>query len=110
MSDLISRKAVEKIIKEFFKTKIDEIPKREKFNKLCDLCDLYLKLNAEIHKEIEDIPVAYDVDKVVEQLKEYERYVYDAVSDEDNYVIDTEKASEIVKGAVKDEEEEVQIL
>lgn len=102
MSDLISRKAVEEIIKEFFKTKIDEIPKREKFNKLCDLCDLYLKLNADLHKEIEDIPVAYDVDKVVEQLKEYERYVYDAVSDEDNYVIDTEKAIEIVKGAVRD--------
>ncbi|WP_418223556.1 hypothetical protein [Clostridium isatidis] len=30
MSDLISRKAVEKIIKEFFKTKVDEIPKRGK--------------------------------------------------------------------------------
>ena len=103
MGDLISRKAVEKIIKEFFKTKVDEIPKREKFNKLCDLCDLYLELNADLHKEIEDIPVAYDVDKVVEQLKECERYVYDAVSDEDSYVIDTEKAIEIVKGAVKDE-------
>jgi len=103
MSDLISRKAVEKIIKEFFKTKVDEIPKQEKFNKLCDLCGLYLELNADLHKEIEDIPIAYDVDKVVEQLEEYERYVYDAVSDEDNYVIDTEKAIEIVKGAVKDE-------
>ena len=42
------------------------------------------------------------VNKVVEQLKKYERYVYDAVSDEDNYVIDTEKAIEIVKGAVRD--------
>jgi hypothetical protein len=110
VSDLISRKVVEKIIKEFFKTKVDEIPKRGKFNKLCDLCDLYLELNANLHKEIEDIPVAYDVDKVVEQLEEYERYIYDAVSDEDNYVINTEKAIEIVKGAVKDEEEEVQIL
>lgn len=69
--ELISRKAVEKIIKEFFKTKVDEIPKREKFNKLCDLCDLYLELNANLHKEIEDIPVAYDVDKVVEQLETY---------------------------------------
>jgi hypothetical protein len=29
MIDLISRKAVEKIIKEFFKTKVDEIPKWE---------------------------------------------------------------------------------
>lgn len=55
MSDLISRKAVKKIIKEFFKTKVDEIPKREKFNKLCELCNLYLELNADLHKEIEDI-------------------------------------------------------
>jgi len=70
MTDLISRKAVEKIIKEFFKTKVDEIPKREKFNKLCDLCDLYLELNAGLHKEIEGLPAAYDVDKVVEQLEE----------------------------------------
>ena len=69
MGDLISRKAVEKIIKEFFKTKVDEIPKREKFNKLCDLCDLYLELNTDLHKEIEDIPVAYDVDEVVERLE-----------------------------------------
>ena len=107
---IITLDAVKKTIKEFFKTKVDEIPKREKFNKLCDLCDLYLELNADLHKEIEDIPVAYDVDKVVKQLKECERYIYDAVSDEDNYVIDTEKAIEIVKGAVKDEEEEVQIL
>ena len=56
MTDLISRKAVEKTIKEFFKTKVDEIPKREKFNKLCDLCDLYLELNASLHNEIEVIP------------------------------------------------------
>jgi hypothetical protein len=53
-------------------------------------------------KAIDNVPTAFDVDKVVEQLKEYERYVYDAVSDEDNYVIDTEKAIEIVKGAVKE--------
>jgi len=53
--------------------------------------------------EIEEQPTAYDVDKVVEQLKECERYIYDAVSDEDNYVINTEKAIEIVKGAVKDD-------
>ena len=77
MSDLISRQAVVKVIKEFFKTKVDEIPKRTKFEKLCDLCELYLELNADLHKKIEDIPVAYDVDKVVEQLEKYERYVYD---------------------------------
>ena len=54
MSDLISRKSSGKNYK-VFKTKVDEIPKREKFNKLCDLCDLYLELNADLHKEIEDI-------------------------------------------------------
>ena len=52
---------------------------------------------------LEQAPTAYDVDKIVEQLKECERYVYDAVSDDDSYVIDTEKAIDIVKGAVKDE-------
>ena len=97
MTDLISRKAVEKIIKEFFKTKVDEIPKLEKFNKLCDLCDLYLELNADLHKEIEDIPVAYDVDKVVEQLSLSE---FDL--DEKPHVVLNEVIS-IVKGAVKDE-------
>ena len=55
----------------------------------------------ELIRYINRQPIAYDVDEVVEQLKECERYVYDAVSDGDNYVIDTEKAIEIVKGAVK---------
>ena len=95
MSDLISKKAVEKIIKEFFKTKVDEIPKREKFNKLCDLCDLYLELNADLHKEIEDIPVAYDVDKVVEQFEKERKFWLDR-----NIVpvINLDKAISIVKG------------
>ena len=97
VSDLISRKAVEKIIKEFFKTKVDEIPKQEKFNKLCDLCDLYLELNDDLHKEIADISVAYDVDKVVEQLRLSE---FDL--DEKPHVVLNEVIS-IVKGAVKDE-------
>lgn len=48
-----------------------------------------------ISKRIDKLPT-------VEQLKECE-YVYDAVRDEDNYVIDTEKAIEIVKGVVKHE-------
>ena len=107
MSDLISKKAVEKIIKEFFKTKVDEIPKREKFNKLCDLCDLYLELNADLHKEIEDIPVAYDVDKVVEQLEETRDELLhstDYNNDIINYCLDWfDMAIDIVKGAVKDE-------
>lgn len=57
----------------------------------------------ELIRYINSQPTAYDVDKVVKQLRECERYVYDAVSDEDYYVISTEKAIEIVKGAVKDE-------
>ena len=56
-----------------------------------------------IIEEINRIPTAYDVDKVVEQLEESERYIYDSVTDEDNYVIDVEKVIEILKGAVKDE-------
>lgn len=95
MDDLISRKAVEKIIKEFFKTKVDEIPKREKFNKLCDLCDLYIGLNASLHKEIEGIPAAYDVDKVVERLEKWKRQ-------SDDGLIAVGVAIEIVKGAIKD--------
>ena len=104
--ELISRKAVEKIIKEFFKTKVDEIPKREKFNKLCDLCDLYLELNADLHKEIENIPVAYNVDKVVEQLEEVRDELLhstDYSSDVINYCLDWfDIAIDIVKGAVKE--------
>ena len=97
MSDLISRKAVEKIIRNFFKTKVNEIPKQEKFNRLCDLYDLYLELNDGLHKEIENIPVAYDVDKVVEHLRLSE---FDL--DEKPHVVLNEVIS-IVKGAVKDD-------
>ena len=87
MSDLISRKA----LMDVFQEKAD------------DNTGL-LRNNMLFAKElVKSIPTAFDVDKVVEQLKECERYIYDAVSDEDNYVIDTEKAIEIVKGAVNDE-------
>jgi hypothetical protein len=87
MSDLISRKA----LMDVFQEKAD------------DNTGL-LRNNMLFAKElVKSMPTAYDVDKVVEQLKECERYIYDAVSDEDNYVIDTEKAIDIVKGAVKDE-------
>lgn len=95
MSDLISRKSVLKSIatarEEIYQMYLDgsEMDTMEVLNKVIDT--------------VVDEPTAYDVDKVVEQLKECERYVYDAVSDEDNYVINTEKAIEIVKGAVKDE-------
>jgi len=88
MSDLISRKAVLKLIEDI---KVDkDIPKN--YGTLLDIMSV-----------IRNMPTAYDVDKIVEELKECERYVYDAVSDEDSYVIDTEKAIEIVKGDVKNE-------
>lgn len=63
-------------------------------------CDIELDeaTEGEILRVIDDQFTAFDVDKVVEQLKECERYIYDAVSDEDNYVIDTGKVIEIVKG------------
>ena len=93
MSDLISRKAVITTIHNYFRGLID------KGMREIDVVDC----NAELCKEVDNIEVAYNMDKVVEQLGECERYVYDAVSDEDSYVIDTEKAIEIVKGAVKDE-------
>lgn len=82
MSDLISRNDLNKIINSYDNGTIN----------------IY-----ELLEKIRDIPTAFDADKAVEQLKEYERYVYDAVSDEDNYVIDTEKAIEIMKGAVRDD-------
>ena len=49
-------------------------------------------IEVEILRVIDDQPTAFDAGKVLEQLKECERYVYDVVSDEDNYVIDTEKS------------------
>ena len=87
MSDLISRKALLAVFEEH----------KQKSSKLHELIffDAVMAI-------IDNQPTVFDVDKVVEQLKECERYVYDAVSDEDNYVIDTEKAIEIVKGAVKE--------
>jgi len=95
MGDLISRKALMR--KLFFTEDGRKYPTR-------DIDNFPVTVSLEnLRKIIRNVPTAYDVDKVVEQLKECERYIYDAVSDEDNYVIDTEKAIEIVKGAVKDE-------
>lgn len=93
MSDLISRKVVSEALKNYFASMID----KRKYN--IDTVDC----NADLQKIVTNIDTAFDVDKVVEQLKECERYVYDAVSDDDNYVIDTEKAIEIMKGAVRDD-------
>lgn len=86
MSDLISRKAVMELIES--KCTDGVIGTEEEA-----LIGAY-----ELITEITDMPTAFDVDKVVEQLKECERYIYDAVSDEDDYVINLDKAISIVKG------------
>ena len=56
--------------------------------------------------EIEEIPTAYDVDEVVEQLKKasYETHEWsDGTSSFNLRMIEEADAIEIVKGAVKDE-------
>jgi len=91
MSNLISRETVISTIHNYFKSLIDKT-----------IFDIDVVDCAKgVSEAIDSIPTAYDVDKVVEQLEESERYIYDSVTDEDNYVIDVEKAIEIVKGAVK---------
>ena len=52
----------------------------------------------ELIRYINSQPTAYDVDKVVGQLKNHERYIYDAVRDEDDYVVSLDKAISVVKG------------
>ena len=92
MSDLISRKAVYEMLHSLGGSDATD-----------EWADGWDKAISQAISDLDDIPTAYNADKVVEQLKECERYIYDAVSDEDNYVIDTEKAIEIVKGAVQDD-------
>ena len=92
MSDLISRKAVYEMLHDLGGSDATD-----------EWADGWDKAISQAISDLDDIPTAYNADKVVEQLKECERYIYDAVSDEDNYVIDTEKAIEIVKGAVNDD-------
>lgn len=60
MGDLISRKAVEKAIKEYFKMIIDNTD---------DDVDCVLDYNKNLCDTINEISVACDVDKVIEQLK-----------------------------------------
>jgi hypothetical protein len=95
MSDLISRKAL-----------LQKLEGKNSYSVNTATTEQIMKSDAYANCIciIEHEPTAYDVDKVVEQLKECERYIYDAVSDKDNYVIDTEKAIEIVNyGAIEKE-------
>ena len=57
--------------------------------------------------ELNEIPTAYDVDKVIEQLEDYGKYkgllwITDNPANCDNYV-PVREVKKIVKGAVKDE-------
>ena len=81
MSDLISRKAV-----------LDIINRHR--------CD-----TARIEEGVINLPTAYDVDKVVEELKRMSGIQFDGCNEsyELNWCISTDSAVEIVKGAVKGE-------
>lgn len=69
MGDLISRQAVEKAIKEFNKKRVDKIPRGLNFVEHNMVLKSISDENDEMLKNINDIPTAYDVNKVVEQLK-----------------------------------------
>ena len=91
MSDLISRKAVLKLIEDI---KVDkDIPKN--YGTLLDIMSV-----------IRNMPTAYDVDKVVEQLEEARDELLhstDYNNDIINYCLDWfDMAIDIVKGVVKE--------
>lgn len=74
MSDLISREAVKKAIQQYFIAKIENHVYE------IDVVDC----NAEIcHEVIDNIPTAYDVDKVVEQLAKRFDYCHEMAEKND---------------------------
>ena len=97
MNDLISRKAVLKLIEDI---KVDkDIPKN--YGTLLDIMSV-----------IRNMPTAYDVDKVVEQLQQMKTRYFLTIANTGNETLDKiyedvgnsiDKAIEIMKGAVKDE-------
>lgn len=96
MSDLISRQLVENTVRAYFVNLI------EKGIHEIDTVDC----NAELQKEIDDIPTAYDVDKVVEQLEHMDRTpLYEDENSEEiiDYLLEQSEVIEIVKGSGKDE-------
>ena len=107
MSDLISRKAVITTIHNYFHGLID------KGMHEIDVVDC----NAELCKEVDNIEVAYNMDKVVEQLQQMKTRYFLAIANTGNETLDKiyedvgnsiDKAIEIVKGAVKDESNTMQ--
>ena len=97
MNDLISRKAVLKLIEDI---KVDkDIPKN--YGTLLDIMSV-----------IRNMPTAYDVDKVVEQLQQMKTRYFLTIANTGNETLDKiyedvgnsiDKAIEIMKGAVDDE-------
>ena len=96
MNNLISREQTKKAIQNYF------IGLNEKGIYEVDVVDC----NAELCNEvISEIPNAYNVDGVVEELKRMSGIRFDGRNEsyELNWCISTDRAVEIVKGAVKDE-------
>lgn len=69
-NDLISRLAVEQAIKEFNKKRISKIPKGLSFEEHNKILDIIEEENGEMLKSVNDLPIVYNVEKVVEQMKE----------------------------------------
>lgn len=88
MSDLISREEVIKLIQQYHGYMPNNI-------------------NHEMYKKAKEIPTAYDVDKVIEQLEDYGKHkgllrITDNPTNCDNYV-PVREVKKIVKGGGKDE-------
>ena len=95
MSDLISRETVISTIHNYFKSLIDKT-----------IFDIDVVDCAKgVSEAIDSIPTAYDVDGVAEELKRMSGIQFDGHNEsyELNWCISTDRAVEIVKGAVKDE-------
>lgn len=93
MNDLISRQAVIENIRKYADKKC--------CNGEIELANGILKSLSIIKKQ----PTAYDVDKAVKELKGMSGIQFDGRNEsyELNWCISTDRAIEIVKGAVKDE-------
>jgi hypothetical protein len=87
MGDLISRKEVMKFLS---KKNKDGMPYSSNNRAI------YCFIENLIDEIRDDIPTAYDVDKVTKQIKRLERYSF-------SNLVKLPKVIEIVKGAVKDE-------
>ena len=69
MSDLISRKAVERAIKKFNKKRVDKIPRGLSFEENNKKLNTISEENDEMLRIIKDIPIACNVEKVAERLE-----------------------------------------